>query len=132
MAPLGLDPKKITAGLLSYQSKKAPDFDTEESASKKLKHGSPAYKMLEAMWGTGYIYLREKKNGFEAFKVDHQYLADNLLNNLEITKILYPSPARKAIEVHLRTANGGYKIRLRNKNDPKSVRPTIIQLEKTK
>lgn len=132
MAPLGLDPKKITAGLLSYQSKKPPSFDTEEELSKKLKHGSPAYKMLESMWGTGYIYLREKKGGFEAFRVDHEYLANNLLKNLEIVKILYPSPARKAIEVHLKTSNGGYKIRMRNKNDPKSIRPTIIQLEKTK
>jgi hypothetical protein len=132
MAPLGLDPKKIKAGLESYLSKTEPDFSTEEILNKKLKYGSAPYKMMESMWGTGYIYLREKKDGFEAFKVDHDYLANNLLKDLQIVKILYPSPARKAIEVHLKTANGGYKIRLRNKNDPNSVRPTIIQLEKTK
>lgn len=132
MAPLGLDAKKIKAGLESYISGKAPSFATEEDVKKKIKPNSETYKMLESMWGTGYIYLREKNNGFEAFKVDHAYLADNLLKDLEIVRILYPSPSRKAIEVHLRTAFGGYKVRMRNKNDPKNVRPTIIQLEKTK
>ena len=130
--PFGVDAKKITAGLQSYVTKQEPKFKTEELVNKKLKSSSPAYKLLETMWGTGYIYLREKKGGWEAMKIDKEYLANNLLKDLEIVKILYPSPSRKAIEVHLKFAGGGYKVRMRNKNDPNNVRPTIIQLEKTK
>lgn len=132
IAPFGMDPKKITAGLQSYVTKQKPKFPTEETLNKKLAPSSPAYKLLENMWGTGYIYLREKKGGWEAMKIDKEYLAQDLLKGLKIVKILYPSPERKAAEVHLQFAGGGYKVRMRNKNDPKSVKPTIIQLEKTK
>lgn len=132
LAPFNLDSKKITAGLKSYQTKQKPSFTTEETINKKLTPNSAAYALLENMWGTGYIYLREKRNGWEAMKIDKEYLAQNLLKDLEIVKILYPSEERKSVEVYLKFTNGSYRVRLRNKNDPKCLKPTIIQLEKTK
>jgi hypothetical protein len=128
LAPFKLDPKRITEGLKAAAGGKTPKWPEVEMPNLPVKESSPISHVLEKMWGTGYIYLREKSGGFEAIKIDHDFLNDTVFKNLRLAEVRYPFPGRKHIAIYLNSDNGAYKLEVRNPNGRGAVRPTQIQL----
>lgn len=128
LAPFQLDPKKIHIGLLAARDQTEVPFEEIETMNKKVKAGSPIHTLMQKMWGAGYYYLREKKGGFSAMKIDRDYVDNHLLKNLTITEIRYPSSARKQISIYLNSEAMKFKLEVRNPKGKGDVRPTQIQL----
>jgi hypothetical protein len=125
LAPIGLDPEKITKGLQAYDSGEAIDFDPIEKPNKKFAKTTSVYKLLHKLWGSDYIYLRNKSKKFHAMVVDDDYIHGELLKNLTITEIRYPAPGRKQVTVYLTSDGKKYKIELRNSKG--ATRPTEMK-----
>ena len=130
--PFGLDPSKITEGLLVAKNGGEVDFDETETVSKKIKKTDAVFKILALMWGSDYIYLREKGKKFLCMKIDDDCVENKLLKNLKVTKISYPCSLRKQINVYLESDNIDYKIEFRNPRGKGDIKPTQIQLSITK
>ena len=128
LAPLGLDPKKIEAGLLAAKNGTELKFADVETTEQKIRKGGPIHKIMEKMWGLNYYYLRESSGGFKALKIDKDYVANELLNGLKITEIRYPSKERKQISVYLESTTMKFKLEIRNPRGKGVVKPTQIQL----
>ena len=129
LAPFGIDAKKVETGLKAAASvREAIDFNDVEQPNILLKQSSPAYKVIEKMWGSNYYYLRETSYGFKAFNITPEFVHNTLLKGLKITEIRYPSPARKQINIYLENDAAKYKLEVRNPRGKGSVRPTQIQL----
>ena len=125
IAPLGLDPKKIEQGLQASQDQTELPFDDIEKVDKKMTKTSAVYKLLQKMWGANYYYLREKKDGFQAMKIDSDYVENELIKDLRITEIRYPSMDRKQVTVSLVSASKKYKVEIRNSKG--KIRPTELK-----
>lgn len=130
--PFGLDAAKISAGLKAAGSGAAIDFEDIEIVNKNLPSSSKAFDILAHMWGSNYIYLREKGKKFLCMKIDDDFLKNTLLDDLKITKIAYPCDLRKQINVYLESSSVNYKIEYRNPRGKGSIKPTQIQLQITK
>jgi hypothetical protein len=128
LAPFGLDHKKIEAGLKAAQDGTELDFPDIETTSKKVKPGSPIQKIMEKLWGCDYYYLRKNGKDFKALKIDKSYVDEELLKNLHVTEIRYPSSARKQINIYLNSSTMNFKLEVRNPRGKGSVKPTQIQL----
>lgn len=128
LQPFGLDPKKVEAGLHAAQDGTELDFDDVETTTKKVKSGSPIQKIMEKMWGCDYYYLRKQGKDFKALKIDKDYVDNELLKNLQVTEIRYPSSARKQINIYLNSSTMNFKLEVRNPRGKGSVKPTQIQL----
>jgi hypothetical protein len=126
MAPFGLDPNKIEAGLAEYKGggEKTP---TPDNLNLKVKKGSAIFKIIERMWGVNYYYLREKAGGkFVAYNVDENFIL-KVLNKLTVTSIKYPSASTKSIMINLEGESVKLRVEFRNKKG--GVRPTEITLK---
>lgn len=128
LKPFGIDPKKVEAGLKAAQNGTELPFSDVEKPDTLLKPSSPAYKVIEKMWGSNYYYLRETGYGFKAYNITPEFVHGTLLKNLRITEIRYPSAARKQINIYLENDMARYKLEVRNPRGKGSVRPTQIQL----
>jgi hypothetical protein len=128
LAPFGLDPKKITAGLEASQSGDDLDFDDVEEMSKKVTSESAVHKIMQKMWGSNYYYLRHTGKDFKALKIDADYVNKSLLKDLVVTKICYPSKDRKQINIYLHSVTMNFKLEVRNPRGKGSAKPTQIQL----
>jgi hypothetical protein len=128
LAPFQLDPKKIHIGLLAARDQTEVPFEEIETLSRKVKTGSPISTLMQKMWGSGYYYLREKKGGFTAMKIDSDYINNSVLKDLTITEIRYPSSARKQISIYLHSDAMKFKLEVRNPKGKGDVRPSQIQL----
>lgn len=128
LQPFGIDPKKVEAGLVAARDGTALPFDDVVKPDTLLEPSSPAYKVIEKMWGSNYYYLRETGYGFKAFNITPEFVHNTLLKNLRITEIRYPSSARKQINIYLENDMARYKLEVRNPRGKGSVRPTQIQL----
>jgi hypothetical protein len=128
LAPFKLDPKRVTEGLKAAAGGKTPKWSEIEKPDAKVSESSPIRSVLEKMWGTGYIYLREERGGFKALSIDRNFLNDTVLKNLRFTEVRYPFPGRKQISIYLESDGGKYKLEVRNPRGRGSVRPTQIQL----
>jgi hypothetical protein len=126
--PLGLDVNKIKEGLKASQTGKDVSWDDIEKVDNKIKTGSPLFKMISKMWGSGYYYLREKGDDFYALKIDSETVNNLILKNLRVTQIKYPSKNRKQITVYLDSDNTSLKLEIRNPRGKGSSRPTQVQL----
>lgn len=126
--PFGLDPKKIEEGLKSARDGTELPFPDIEKMDDKVKKTSQVYKIMQKMWGANYYYLRETKGGFKAFKVDSDFVDNELLKNLKVTEVRYPGPSRKQITMYLESDSMKYKVEFRNPRGRGSVKPTQIQL----
>lgn len=114
LAPFELDLNKITEGLLAARDKVDVSFATTEKMCKEIPVDSPVYKIMERMWGSDYIYLREQNKGFKALNITKQYIDECMLKNLVITEIAYPYKDRKQISVYLESTTSKFKIEVRN------------------
>lgn len=128
LAPFGLDPEKIEAGLHAAKDGTDLDFEDIETEHKKVGKTSHIHKIMQKMWGAGYYYLREKRTGFVAMSIDRDYVDNVLLKNLTVTEIRYPSKARKQISIYLSSDSMKFKLEVRNPRGKGSVKPTQIQL----
>ena len=128
LAPFGLDPKKVEAGLHAAQDGTELDFPDIETMAKKVKPGSSIQTIMEKMWGCDYYYLRKQGKDFKALKIDKDYVDNELLKNLQVTEIRYPSSARKQINIYLNSSTMNFKLEVRNPRGKGSVKPTQIQL----
>jgi hypothetical protein len=127
--PFGLDPKKIDAGLKAYVDQTDTKNNSDEEEVTKLKKTSPIYRILRSLWGCGYYYLREKKTGFDAMKIDADYLDNSLLKNLTVTKIRYPSKSTKQISIFLESDEKRYLVEFRNSQGkviPKEMKFSVL------
>lgn len=132
LKPFNLDPKKIEEGLKAARDGSDLPFDDVEKTSTDLEHGSAVHHILKKMFGSKYIYLRSTGKGFTAQKIDDDYLND-ILDDLKITEIRYPSSSRKQITVYVQSKRYHLKIEVRNpRGKPGVVKPTQIQLSITK
>ena len=128
--PFNVDPDKIEAGLQAYIKGTDVKFDVNETPNQKIKHGSPAYRILERMWGIDYIYLRQMGKKFKAEIIDEDTLKNSLLKNLTVTRIAYPNKTSKQLSIYLESDAATYKIEARN---PKGeVKPKDFKLILTK
>ena len=130
--PFGLDADKISKGLKVAKDGGEIDFEETEILSKKIKKTDAVFKILALMWGSDYIYLREKGKKFLCMKIDDDYVENTLLKNLKVTKIAYPCDLRKQINVYLESDNIDYKVEFRNPRGKGDIKPTQIQLMITK
>jgi hypothetical protein len=128
LQPFGLDPKKVQDGLIAASTGIQQPWSDVETPNQVLKPGSPAYKVIEKMWGSNYYYLRETADGFKAFHITPEFVRDVLMKGLKITEVRYPSPARKQINIYLENEAARYKLEVRNPRGKGEVRPTQIQL----
>jgi len=130
LQPFGLDTKKITAGLqASIHEDAGLPWQTQQSVNIKIPQNHPIYRAMEKMWGSGYYYLRELNSGeFTAFKIDKNFVDNELLKNLRVTQINYPNRDRKQITIYLQSDMMKFKLEVRNSRGVGSVRPTQIQL----
>lgn len=128
LAPFGLEPAKITAGLEAAQSGEDLDFDDVVSMNKKVKQDSPIHRIMQKMWGLDYYYLRHTGKDFKAIKIDKDYVDNALLKDMVVTEIRYPSKDRKQINIYLHSVTMKFKLEVRNPRGKGSVRPTQIQL----
>lgn len=126
LAPLGLDPDKITEGLRAYDSGKTDlSYEPVEKPNKKFSKTTAVYKLLHKLWGSDYIYLRHKSKKFTAMLVDDSYIHNELLKNLTISEIRYPTPGRKQVTVFMISDGKKYKLELRNSKG--ATRPTELK-----
>ena len=128
LAPFGLDAKKVEAGLHAAQDGTELDFPDVEETTKKVKPGSAIQSIMEKMWGCDYYYLRKHGKDFKALKIDKDYVDNELLKNLQVTKICYPASSRKQINIYLNSSTMNFKLEVRNPRGKGSVKPTQIQL----
>lgn len=127
-APFDLDVNRIEHGLEAYVDGVdiGPNTDTDTvSIPKKSK----VYDVLRSLWGSGYIYLRHTGDSFKAFKVDKDYVDNQLLKNLKVTEIRYPNMDRKQITIFISSDSTKYKLEMRNpRGGPTEIAPTQAQL----
>jgi hypothetical protein len=130
LQPFGLDTKKITAGLqASVREDAGLPWPTQQQVKIKIPKNHPIYLAMEKMWGSGYYYLRELNDGsFTAFKIDKNFIDNELLKNLRVTQINYPNRERKQITIYLQSDMMKFKLEVRNSRGAGSARPTQIQL----
>jgi len=128
LEPFGLDAKKVEQGLRAAATGQATRWSDVVVSDLTLKPGSPAYRVMEKMWGSNYYYLRETTGGFKAFHITPEFVRDVLMKGLKITEIRYPGQARRQINVYLENAVARYKLEVRNPRGKGDVRPTQIQL----
>jgi hypothetical protein len=127
LAPLGIDPEKITMGLSSYVDRDELDYATVEQLNKKISPKSKLIKMFKDMWGTDYYYLRKKKNGFFAAYIDEDFLDSVILKNLRMTEIRYPSSERKSLSISFQSDHTKMRLELRHPQS-KRIHPSQFQL----
>lgn len=128
LQPFGIDPKKLEAGLIAARDGTELDFPDIETQDKKVKENAPIHKIMQKMWGANYYYLRQSGSEFKALKIDKDYVNNDLLKNLKVTEIRYPSSARKQINIYLHSDSMTFKLEVRNPRGKGSVKPTQIQL----
>jgi len=113
MLPFGLDVKRIEDGLKAHQTKVPVETPSVDDVDKRIQPNSTVMKLLKKLWGTNYIYLREKGDDITAMEITEEYLEDELLNNLKITRISYPSEKTKQITIKLESTKANYDIEYR-------------------
>jgi tetrahydromethanopterin S-methyltransferase subunit B len=128
LQPFGLDAKKISEGLKAAQAGTEVSFPDTEEMEKNVKPGSAVQTIMEKMWGCDYYYLRKNGKDFKALKIDKAYVDNELLKNLKVTKLNYPSSVRKQINIYLESESMKFKLEVRNPRGKGSVKPTQIQL----
>ena len=130
LAPLKLDAAKIAEGLRAARDGTELEWDDIVRPNEPIEADEPIVKILKQMFGGGYYYLRQKKDGFFATKIDDDYLSTHLLKNLKISEIRYPSAARKQLTIFLHSDAGTFKLELRNPSGGgrQNVKPTQLQL----
>lgn len=130
LAPLKLDAAKIAEGLRAARDGTELEWDDIVRPDEPIKASEPIVKILKQMFGSGYYYLRQKKDGFFATKIDDDYLSNHLLKNLKISEIRYPSAARKQLTIFLHSDAGTFTLELRNPSGGgrRNVKPTQLQL----
>ena len=128
LAPFGLDPKRITEGLRAARDQTDLPWNDIVHTNIKVQQSSPIFHIMQKLWGANYIYLREKRGGFYAIKIDRDYVDNVLLGNLQVTEIRYPSKDRKQISIYLQSRTNKFKLEVRNPRGRGEVRPTQIQL----
>lgn len=126
--PFGLDAKKIEEGMQAATNKTDLSWDDVISTSTSIPQSSAIFKIMEKLWGSNYYYLREKSDGFYALKIDKNSLKNNILKNLKMTEIRYPSKDRKQITMYLESDEMKFKVEIRNPRGKGSIKPTQIQL----
>lgn len=124
--PFELDEDAITAGLLAARDKNDIPYEDTHSICVPLTSESEVYKLMEKMWGSDYIYLREHNNGFKALNITKQYIDEHLLKNLVMTQIRYPFKSRKQISIYLNSDSSKFKIEIRNTSG--KLKPAQINL----
>lgn len=129
LEPFGLNPAKIEEGLIAARDQTDVDWNDIESQDVSVDSNHPIFKIMQQLWGANYYYLREKRGGFYAIKIDRKYVDNVLLGNLKVTEIRYPSKNRKQINVYLQSDFMKFKLEARNPRGKGSARPTQIQLK---
>lgn len=128
--PFNLSVKKIEDGLAAAERSNEYSPDDTEPRATRIGKDSAIYKMLHNFWGTGYIYLKEVKNGkFKATLIDDDFVHNVLLNKLRVTGVSYPGPGRKQITIYMKSASASFTVEIRNQRG--AVRPERIQLKLT-
>jgi hypothetical protein len=128
LAPLGLSAKQVRRGLLAASGRGAPLRQDTVTVDRRVKPNSFAFKVLERMWGSGYYYLKETARGFKALWVTPELVREQLLGDLKVRELRYPSPTRRQVDVYLESRAAKYKLSLRNPKGNGAVRPTQAQL----
>lgn len=126
MAPFGLDHVKVSRGLQAYRDGTKIDWSDIETPNKAIsKKIDYAFRCL---WGSDYIYLRKKSGGFDAKLINNEYL-NSILGGMKVTKISYPSPARKQITIICESKAVKLGIEIRNPSGqikPKDLKMKIL------
>jgi len=113
LGPLGLCPERIRQGLDDYvrqQESPALVTDTLPQADHRV------HAMVERFWGLNYYYLREgsARVGWQAARIDRNFMSEIALKNLKITEIRYPNKNRKQASIFLQSDFKRYKMDIRN------------------
>lgn len=132
LAPFKLDPQKLKEGMEAARDQTSVKWEDVEKAHIDIKPSTEIFKMMEKMWGSNYIYLRQKGKGFYALNIDTKYVRDTLLKDLKVTEIRYPSKARKQVTISLESSYGKFKLEVRNPRGKGVQRLTQIQLSVAK
>lgn len=129
LEPFGLDADKIEEGLQAAVKQVDLHWHDIEHKNQPVDKKHPIFGIMQQLWGANYYYLREKKGGFTAIKIDRDYVDNVLLKNLHVTEIRYPSKNRKQINVYLESDHSKFKLEARNPRGKGSAKPTQIQLK---
>lgn len=122
--PLNLNIKKITDGFHAYENGEALD---SQIVKVKGTDSPDLITLMKKFFGVGYIYLRQKGDGFSATEINDEFLDDKLLDGLKMTEIRYPEAGRKQISVFLNSNSTKFKIEIRNAKG--GIVPAQIQLK---
>lgn len=128
LEPFGLSPEKIEEGLRAAKDQTEVEWNDIETQSVSVDNDHPIFRIMQQMWGANYYYLREKRGGFYAIKIDRQYVDNVILGGLRVTEIRYPSKNRKQINIYLQSDFMKFKLEARNPRGKGSAKPTQIQL----
>lgn len=130
--PFGIDAKKVGEGLQAYRDDKDIGFDPIEKPNKAI--GKTLEQVFRRLWGSGYIYLRKTSSGFDAKKIDSEYL-DHSLKGLKITEIRYPDRNRKQITVFVESPHIRMIVEIRNPSGqikPKDLKMKVLGKARSK
>lgn len=109
LSTFGLDLNKVQAGFDERNKKtelrkKLPIIRANQNEIKSI---------FERVWGMNYFYVRRQSSGWKVFWLDRAKL-NELTDNIQITRIDYPSTKSKSVRIHCKNNKQQYLIEIRN------------------